>query len=101
MFQIVANMQAVTLVLVTPVPRGAHWLIRKQVHSGDPLQLGKACHWSPCPPARAQSPCPGVYTHTHMPGIDRAAAMLDWPKQRPKGIVVVVCLVLVVVEYAQ
>ena len=40
--QIAASMQALTLVLVTPVPQGAHWLIRKQVHSGDqplhPLQ---------------------------------------------------------------
>ena len=26
-------MQAVTLELVTPVPQGAHWLIRKQVHN--------------------------------------------------------------------
>ena len=40
--QIAASMQALTLVLVFPVPQGAHWLIRKQVHSGDrplhPLQ---------------------------------------------------------------
>ena len=40
--QIAASMQALTLVLVTPVPQGAHWLIRKQVHSDDqslhPLQ---------------------------------------------------------------
>ena len=35
MYQIAANMQTVTLVLVTPVLQAAHWLIRKQVHSGD------------------------------------------------------------------
>ena len=33
--QIAATMQAVTLVLVTPVPQGAHWLIRKQVRLAD------------------------------------------------------------------
>ena len=42
MCQIAANMQTVILVLVTPVPQGADWLIRKQVYSGDqplhPLQ---------------------------------------------------------------
>ena len=42
MYQIAAKMQTVTLVLLTPVPQGAHWLIRKQVHSRDqplhPLQ---------------------------------------------------------------
>ena len=39
-------------------------------------------------------------THTHTPGIDRAAAVLDWPKRRPEGIVVVNRLVLIVVECA-
>ena len=52
--------------MVTPVSEGAHWLIRKHVHSGDrplhPLQcdlasLGKACHWSPCPPALQKNGC--------------------------------------------
>ena len=53
--QIAANMQTVTLGLVTPVPQGATWLIRKQAHSGDQpllaLQWFGAYRWSPCPPA--------------------------------------------------
>ena len=58
--QIAANMQTVTLGLVTPVPQGAHWLIRKQAHSGDqpllPLQwfgfVGQGLSLEPLPPCR-------------------------------------------------
>ena len=72
-------MQTVTLVLVTQVPQGAHWLIRKQVPL-HPLQrfgfVGQGLSLEPLPPCLkislanycmkrlTRSPCSGVYTHT-------------------------------------
>ena len=37
-------MQTGVLVLVTPVPQGAHWLIRRQVHKTDQVLLPTCIH---------------------------------------------------------
>ena len=85
--QIAASMQALTLVLVTPVPQGAHRLIRKQVHSDDqslhPLQrrgfVGQGLSLEPLSPCiffrtalcytslsdRVPQTHTRTYTHTH------------------------------------
>ena len=89
MYQIAANMQTVTLVLVTPVLQAAHWLIRKQVHSGD-QPLHPLHRWArlitgalaPLPEISLANDCikgslghhVQVCTHTHKPWCSRASS---------------------------
>ena len=50
-------MQVVTLVMVTPVPQGAHWLIRMQVHTQAFLSASTTV-LSFVGTARTVAPCP-------------------------------------------